>query len=114
MKNCGRRNVRKHREIKGSGKYVTLEILLKFDSLDNMRITSSESKVMLGIPGKGFITSLSLNIKASPKKHKKARYVMEKVSNKKISKIIRELENYLMKVMRGKGPNMSLLTVTFT
>ena len=24
MKNCGRRNVRKHKEIKGSDKYVTL------------------------------------------------------------------------------------------
>ena len=44
MKNCGRRNVRKHREIKGSDKYVTLDISLKFDSLDKMKITSSESK----------------------------------------------------------------------
>ena len=25
MKNCGRRNVRKHKEIKGSDKYVTLD-----------------------------------------------------------------------------------------
>ena len=41
MKNCGRHNVRKHREIKGSDKYVTLKISLKFDSLDKMRITSS-------------------------------------------------------------------------
>ena len=44
MKNCGRRNVRKHRYIKGSDKYVTLDISLKFDSLDKMKITSSESK----------------------------------------------------------------------
>ena len=44
MKNCGRHNVRKHKEIKGSEKYVTLDISLKFDSLDNMKITSSESK----------------------------------------------------------------------
>ena len=34
MKNCGHRNVRDHREIKGSDKYVTLEISLKFDSLE--------------------------------------------------------------------------------
>ena len=34
MKNCGRSNVGKHREITGSDKYVTLEIWLKFDSLD--------------------------------------------------------------------------------
>ena len=44
MKNCGRRNVRKHREIKGSDKYVTLDISLNFDSLDKMKITSSYSK----------------------------------------------------------------------
>ena len=44
MKSCGRRNVRKHRDIKGSGKYVTLDISLKFDSLDKMKVTSSESK----------------------------------------------------------------------
>ena len=41
MKNCGRRNVRKHREIKGSENYFTLEISLNFDSLDKMRIKSS-------------------------------------------------------------------------
>ena len=33
MKRFGRHNVRKHREIRGSDKYVTLYILLKFDSL---------------------------------------------------------------------------------
>ena len=44
MNNCGRHNVKKHRDIKGSDKYSTLEILLKFDSLDKMIITSSESK----------------------------------------------------------------------
>ena len=47
IKHCGRHNVRQHREIKGSNKYVTLEISLKFDSLDKMRTTSSESKVKL-------------------------------------------------------------------
>ena len=44
MKNCGQGNVRKHRKIKGSDKYVTLDIYLKFDSLEKMRITYSESK----------------------------------------------------------------------
>ena len=33
MENCGCHNVRKHREIKGGDKYVTLDISLKFDSL---------------------------------------------------------------------------------
>ena len=41
IKNCGCRNVRKNRDIKGSDKYVTLDILLKFDSLEKMRITYS-------------------------------------------------------------------------
>ena len=44
MKKCGRRNVRKHKEIKGSDKYVTLDILLKYDSLDKIKITSSYQK----------------------------------------------------------------------
>ena len=48
IKNCGPQNVRKHREIKGSYKYVTLEILLNFTSLDKMIITYSEPKDDLG------------------------------------------------------------------
>ena len=44
MKNCGRRKVRKHKEIKGSDKYVTLDISSKFDSLYKIKTTSSESK----------------------------------------------------------------------
>ena len=36
MKNCGRRKVRKQKEIKGSDKCVTLNISEKFDSLNNM------------------------------------------------------------------------------
>ena len=44
MKHCGHCSIRKHIRIKVSGKYVTLDISLKFDSLDNMKIKSSESK----------------------------------------------------------------------
>ena len=44
MKHCGRHNVRKHKEVKGSDKYVTFDISLKFDNLDKMKMTSSESK----------------------------------------------------------------------
>ena len=53
MENCGRRNVRKHREIKGSDKYVTLDILLKFYIMGKTKITSSESKDNLVRSGKG-------------------------------------------------------------
>ena len=44
MKNCGRCNVSKHKEIKGVYKYVTLDISINFYSLYKMKITSSESK----------------------------------------------------------------------
>ena len=47
MKKCGRRKVRKHKEIRGSDKIVTLDISAKFDSLNKMETTSSESKVKL-------------------------------------------------------------------
>ena len=51
IKNCGQRNVRKHKEIKGSDKCVTLNIYEilniseKFDDLNKMETTSLESKV---------------------------------------------------------------------
>ena len=47
MKNCGRRKVRKHKEIKVSDKIVTLDISAKLDSLNNMETTLSESKEKL-------------------------------------------------------------------
>ena len=63
MKNCGRRNVRKHKDINGSDKYVTLDISSKFDSLDKMKITSSESRGKLERSGKGLITPLVFKAK---------------------------------------------------
>ena len=48
MKNGGRCNVRKYRDIKDSDKYTTLDISLKFGSLDNIRIIYSETKENLG------------------------------------------------------------------
>ena len=39
IKTYGRRNVSKHRDIKVSDKYITLDISLKFGSLGNMKIT---------------------------------------------------------------------------
>ena len=68
MKNCGCRNVRKHRDIKDSDKYITLDISLKFDSLENMKTTSLESEVKLERSGKGLITSLGFKTKATSQK----------------------------------------------
>ena len=53
MKNSGRHNDKKHREIKGSDKYVTLDILLNFGSMENMIITSLDPKDNFGKIRKG-------------------------------------------------------------
>ena len=92
MKNCGRHKVRKHKEIKGSDKYVTLDISSKFDILDNMKNTSLESKVKLERSGKGLATYLYFNTKVGSKKYKKARYAIWNVSEKDPLKIIKEFE----------------------
>ena len=76
MKNCGRRKVRKHKEIKGSGKCVTLNISEKFDSLNKRETTSSESKEKLERSGEGLVTALDLKTKARLEKYKKARYAI--------------------------------------
>ena len=41
MKDCGRRKVRKHKDIKGSDKIVTLNVSAKFDIMNKMETTSS-------------------------------------------------------------------------
>ena len=104
MKNYGRRSFRKHREIKGSGKYVTLDISLKFDSLENMRIKFSESKDKLGRSGKGLITSLGLKAKTRPNKYKKARYAIVNFSKNDLSNIIREFEILPYEIYERKRP----------
>ena len=114
MKNCGRWNVRKHRYIKGSDKYVTLYILFKFDILGKMIITSSDSKDNSGRSGKCLITSLGIKSKASPKKYKKAGMPSEISARRTFQRLLGSLINYLVRFMREGGPNMSLLTVTFT
>ena len=68
IKNGGRRKVRKHKEIKGSDNIVTLNVSSKFDSLNNMEITSLESKGKLGRSGKGLVTALDLKTKERSKK----------------------------------------------
>ena len=77
MINCGQRNVRKHKEIRDSDERVTLnmydilKISEKFDDLDKMETTSSESKVKMEGSGKWLVTSLALNNKAGSKIYKR-------------------------------------------
>ena len=85
MKNCGRRKVRKHKEIKGSDKIVTLNVSAKFSSLNNMKTTSSESKGKLRRSGKGLVTALYFKTKVRSQKYKKARYAIGNVSKKYLS-----------------------------
>ena len=89
MKSCGRRNVRKHIDINVSDKYVTLYILLKFGSMDKMRITSSDPKDNFGRSEKELINSLCIKAKAIPNRYKKARYAIGYVSMKVLSNIIK-------------------------
>ena len=104
MKNGIRRNIRKHRDIKGSDKYVTLDISLKFDSLEKMKIKSPESKGKLERSGKGLITSLSFKSRVRPHKYKKARYAIGNVSKKDFSKIIRDFEKLPYEIYEKKRP----------
>ena len=69
-----------------------MNISAKFDSLNKMETTSSESKGKLGRSGKGLVTALDLKTKARSKKYKKARYAIGNVSEKGLSKIIKEFE----------------------
>ena len=89
IKICGRRNARQHKEIKGSDEYVIYDISLKFDSLDKMKIKSSESEEKLEVSGNGLITSWDFKSKVRPHKYKKARYTIRNISKKDLSNIFR-------------------------
>ena len=104
MKNCGFHNVRKHKEIKGSDKYVTLDISLNFDIMEKMKITSSESKVKLERSGKGLITSLDFKAKVRPQKYKIETYAIGNVSKKDLSNIIREFDKFEKLTYEKKRP----------
>ena len=104
MRNCGKRNFRKHRDIKDSDERVTLkkydnmyEILKiseKFDNLDKMETTSSESKVKMEGSGKWLVTALALKTKARLTRYKKARYAIVNVSMKDLSNKIKEFDTH--------------------
>ena len=93
VKNCGRRKVRKHKEIKGSDKIITLNVSEKFDSLNKMKTKSSESKGKLKRSGKGLVTALVFKNKVRLQKYKKARYAIINVSEKNLSMIIKLFDN---------------------
>ena len=77
MRNCGQRNISKHREIKYSDERVTLNMneILKiseeFDNLDKMETISSESKVKMEGSGKWLVTAMALKNKTRSKNIKR-------------------------------------------
>ena len=90
MKNFSRLNVRKHREINNSEKYITFYISLKLGSLEKMKIVSSEKKDYFGRLGKGLITSLGLKTILKSNKNKKSRYRINNFIMKDLSNVIKE------------------------
>ena len=93
MKNCSSKNIRKHREIKNSDKYIALCISLKFGNLDKIKIASSEPKEYLGGSGKVLIASLGLKTIRKSKNIKKTRFDINEFSIKDISNIIKEFKD---------------------
>ena len=75
--------------------YDILKISEKFDDLDKMETTSSESKVKMEGSGKWLVTALALNNKARSKIYKKARYAIRNVSMQDLSNKIKEFEKLL-------------------
>ena len=61
---------------------VTLNVSEKFDSMNRMKTTSSESKGKFGGSRKGLVTALAFKTKVRSQKFKKARYAIENVSMK--------------------------------
>ena len=86
-----------------SDKIVTLNVSAKFDSLNKMETTSSESKAKLGRSGKGLVTALAFKTKVRSQKYKKSRYAVGNVSEKDLSKIIKEFEKI------GKVPYVKII-----
>ena len=78
MRNYGQRNFMKQKEIKGSDKCVTLNIYEilniseKFDDLDKMETTSSESQGKLVKSGQKLVTALDFKTKVRTPKYSRS------------------------------------------
>ena len=77
-----------------------------------MKTTSSESKEKLERSGKGLVTALDFKTKVRSPKYKKARYAIGYISEKDISKIIKEFEKLEKLPYEKKRPKHGLKTET--
>ena len=72
-----------------------MNVSAKFDILNNIEITSSESKGKLRRSEKGLVTALALKTKVRSKRYKKTRYAIGNVSMKDLLNIIKGLRKFL-------------------
>ena len=91
MKNCGRRNVRKHKYIKGNYKYAALDIIWKTGQDENHLFIV---KIKIGKIRKGVDYLSGFQPKVRPHKYKKAMYAIGNVCKKDLSKIISEFDKF--------------------
>ena len=89
--------------------YDILKFSEKFDNMDKMETTSSESKVKMEGSGKWLVTALALNTKAGSTKYKKARYAIGNVSMKDLSKKNIKFEKFVKVTHPKITPNMNPL-----
>ena len=92
MTSCGRRSVRKYREINNGEKYIILDISSKLDLLDKRLVTSSKSKDYMIRPGNGLTTSMDLRTKTSNKKQK-ARFAVTDITDQDFEKLLKKFKN---------------------
>ena len=92
MKSCGRRNVRKNRDINNGEQYIFLEISCKIDYLDKREFNSSQSKDYMGIPGKGLTTYLALRTKRTNNKEKAGFFITD-ITNQDLRKLLKKFRD---------------------
>ena len=74
----GHCNIKKHKEIRNSEQYITLNISLKLDFLDNTEVTYPGSRDYIGTSGKRMNTSMTFStIRSSKKKQKESNSITE-------------------------------------
>ena len=85
-------DVRKYREIKNGEQCIILDIYSKLGCLENSKVTSSESKVYAGIPGKGLTNSLYIITKSVNKKQK-ARFDITYITNQDFRNLLNKFKD---------------------
>ena len=90
-----------------------MNISAKFDSLNKMETTSSESKVELERSGKGLVTALAFKTKVGSKNTKRQGIPSEMSVRRTFLRLLGSLINLRNYLMRRRVPKMSLLRAIF-